>query len=79
MEQVGDSIPKIMTFPNQPQEEKIHQAPLQNYSNNNVFNNRFKYDGIKIDNIKRYIAEASDKIKKEIIVCSLQINLDLNL
>ena len=77
---MGDSIPKIMTFPNQPQQEKIHQAPLQNYSNDNVFNIRFKYDSqIEIDNIKRYIAKASDKIKKEIIVCSLQINLDLNL
>ena len=79
MEKVGDSIPKIMTFPNQPQKEKIHQAPLQNYSNDNVFYNRFKNDSIEIDNIKRYIAKASDKIKKEIIVWSLQINLDLNL
>ena len=76
---MGDSIPKIMTFPNQPQEEKIYQAPLQNYSNDNVFNNRFKYDSIEIDNIKRYIAKASNKIKKEIIVCSLHINLNLNL
>ena len=39
--------------------------------NHKVFYNRFEYHSIEIDNIKTYIAKASDKIKKEIIVHSL--------